>query len=74
MPRKITIILADDVYQGLSERVGRDDISRFIEGLVRPHVISDLRFESEYLEAAQDEQAEREALEWIEAHVDDGLN
>jgi predicted CopG family antitoxin len=74
MQRKLTITVADDVYRGLYHKVGRGEISRFIEDLVRPHVVTDDALEAEYREAAQDEDAEREAHEWIEAHVDEALD
>ncbi len=74
MQRKLTITVADDVYRGLHHKVGRGEISRFIEDLVRPHVVTDDALEAEYREAAQDEDAEREAREWIEAYVDEALD
>ena len=73
MQRKLTITLSDEVYRGLHHHIGRGEISRFIENLVRPHVVIDSALEEEYREAARDEQAEREAREWIEAHVDEEL-
>jgi predicted CopG family antitoxin len=69
MQRKLTITVSDDVYRGLHHRVGRGGISRFIEDLVRPHVAVDDELERLYREAAQDEAAEREAMEWIEADL-----
>lgn len=69
MQRKLTITVSDEVYRGLHHRVGRGAISRFIEDLVRPHIILDDELEAEYREAALDEAAEREALEWIEADL-----
>lgn len=74
MQRKLTITIADEVYRGLHHRVGRGEISRFIESLVRPHVVDDSALEAQYREAALEEQAEREALEWIEANVDEALD
>ncbi len=74
MQRKLTITIADDVYRGLHHKVGRGDISRFIEGLVRPHVVTDSALEAEYREAARDVEAEREAWDWIEANVDEALD
>jgi hypothetical protein len=58
------------VYEGLYRIVGRRRISRFIEDLVRPHVLyPDL--EAAYEEMALDEQRERAALEWTEATIGD---
>lgn len=73
MQRKLTITVADDVYRGLHQRVGRGEISRFIENLVRPHVVTDSALEAEYREAAKDAEAEQEAFEWIEANPDEAL-
>jgi predicted CopG family antitoxin len=39
MQKKLTITLDERVYEGLHNVVGRRRISRFIESLVRPHVI-----------------------------------
>ncbi len=74
MQRKLTITLADEVYRGLHQQIGRGEISRFIEGLVRPHVLSTDALEAEYRAAAEDTQAEHEALSWIEASVDEALD
>lgn len=73
MHRKLTITVADDVYQGLHQRVGRGNISSFIEDLVRPHVVEESRLETLYREMLQDEAREREARDWIEASPDDAL-
>jgi predicted CopG family antitoxin len=73
MQRKLTITLSDETYRGLHERIGRGEISRFIEELVRPHVVDDSALEAAYREMAADTEREREAREWIEAGVDEGL-
>ena len=39
MQKKLTITIDEDVYAGLYRVVGRRKISRFIESLVRPHVV-----------------------------------
>jgi len=70
MQKKLTITLDERVYQGLHAVVGRRRISRFIESLVRPHVLGkDL--EIAYEEMARDEAREREALDWSEGTVGD---
>jgi len=70
MRKKLTITLDEQVYEGLHQVIGRRRISRFIEDLVRPHVVSpDL--EAAYMEMAADEAREAEALEWAEATVGD---
>ena len=70
MQRKLTITIDEKVYEGLYAVIGRRRISRFIEDLVRPHVIyPDLR--AAYRQMAADEVREAEALEWAEATVGD---
>ena len=70
MQKKLTITIDEKVYKGLHEVIGRGRISRFIEELVRPHVLH-LDLEAAYREMAQDEEREREALEWAEATIGD---
>lgn len=70
MQRKLTLTIDEQVYEGLYTVIGRRNISRFIEDLVRPYVIhSDL--ETDYMLMAQDEEREAEALEWAEATIGD---
>ncbi len=70
MQKKLTITLDERVYRGLHTVVGRRRISRFIEGLVRPHVIGkDL--DLAYREMARDEAREAEAMAWSEATLGD---
>ncbi len=70
MQKKLTITVDERVYDGLHKVVGRRRISRFVESLVRPHVIGkDL--EAAYRQMAQEEAREAEALEWAEATVGD---
>jgi predicted CopG family antitoxin len=70
MQKKLTITLDEQVYEGLHKVVGRRRISKFIESLVRPHVINpDL--DAAYREMAQDETREAEALEWAEGTCGD---
>lgn len=70
MQRKLTITIDQSVYEGLYRVVGRRRISRFIEDLVRPHVL-DEELEAAYEQMAQDEEREREALAWAEATIGD---
>ena len=70
MQKKLTITLNEEVYEGLHKVIGRRRISRFIEDLVRPHVLThDL--EAAYQQMAKDEERETEALAWSEATVGD---
>ena len=73
MQRKLTITISDEVYRGLHHRLGRGEISRFIEELVKQHVVMDDQLEHLYREAARDEAAEREVPEWIEADLGEDL-
>ena len=70
MQKKLTITVDEVIYDGLRKRVGPGRISRFIEDLVRPHVI-DEELERAYAHMAKDEKRESEALEWAEAVVGD---
>ena len=68
--KKLTITLDERVYEGLHRVIGRRRISRFIESLVRPHVIgADL--EAAYQQMAQEEVREAEAMDWAEATIGD---
>ena len=70
MQKKLTITLNQEVYFGLHKVIGPRKISKFVEDLVRPHVIKhDL--ESAYKEMAKDKVREKEALEWSEATLGD---
>jgi len=70
MQKKLTITVDEQVYQGLHRVVGRRRISRFIESLVRPHVVRE-DLDAAYRDMALDEVREGEALEWAEATVED---
>jgi hypothetical protein len=70
MQKKLTITIDERVYDGLHNVIGRRRISRFIESLVRPHVVgADL--EASYRKMAADEAREAEALEWAEGTIED---
>ena len=62
MRKKLTTTLDEKVYEGLHRVVGRDRISRFIQDLVRPHVLEEA-LDAAYQQMAQDERRESEALE-----------
>ncbi len=66
MQKELTITIDEQVYEGLHSVVGKREISRFIESLVRPHVVKS-NLEDAYREMALDERRESEALEWSEA-------
>ena len=70
MQKKLTITVHEEVYTGLRRVIGPRKISRFIEELVRPHVVK-ARLESAYKRMAEDEAREAQALEWSEGTVGD---
>ena len=70
MQKKLTITVDERVYAGLHQVVGRHKISRFIESLVRPHVVS-TDLVAAYRDMGADEEREAEAHEWAEATVSD---
>lgn len=65
MQKKLTITIDEEVYEGLHKTIGSRKISKFVQELVRPHVVNpDL--ESAYAEMAKDKRREKEAMEWAE--------
>ncbi len=65
MQKKLTITVDEKVYEGLHKTIGPRKISKFVEQLVRPHVVRpDL--ESGYAQMARDKKREEEATEWAE--------
>lgn len=70
MQKKLTITLDERVYVGLHSVVGRRRISRFIESLVRPHVLGE-GLEAAYRQMAADEAREAEASEWADGTSED---
>jgi predicted CopG family antitoxin len=70
MQRKLTITVSEEVYQGLHRVVGRRRISRFIDQLARPHVVS-ADLSAAYQEMAADENRECEAVDWSEGLIED---
>ncbi len=65
MQKKLTVTVDEEVYDGLRKVIGPRKISKFIEELVRPHVIRP-SLESAYAEMAKDKTREKEASEWAE--------
>ena len=66
MQKKLTITVDEEVYEGLHKIIGPRKISRFIQELVRPHVVRP-NLESAYADMAKDKRREKEALDWAEA-------
>ena len=70
MQKKLTITVDEDVYEGLYRHIGPRKISKFVQELVRPHVVQP-NLESAYAEMAKDKKREKEALEWAEVTFKD---
>ena len=70
MPKKLTITVDAEVYNGLHTVIGRRRISRFLNDLARPHVVGQ-NLSAGYAAMAADEAREAEAMEWTEALLAD---
>jgi len=70
LQKKLTVTIDEEVYAGLYKNIGPGKISKFIEELVRPHVIHP-NLESAYAEMARDEKREKETVEWVEGTFKD---
>lgn len=71
MQRRMTISIDETVYEGLVRTIGRRKISRFLEDLARPLVVTD-DLDAGYRAMAEDAQREKAADEWCEALIGDG--
>lgn len=70
MQKKLTITIDERVYQKLYSVIGSGKISKFIESLVKPHLITS-ELENAYITMSDDGPREQEALEWIEGALHD---
>jgi predicted CopG family antitoxin len=70
MHKKLTITIDEEVYEGLHRTIGPRKISRFVQELVRPHVLRP-NLESFYADMAKDQKREKEAMEWAETTFKD---
>jgi predicted CopG family antitoxin len=70
MQKKLTITINEEVYWGLHKVIGPRKISKFVEELVRPHVVKH-KLESAYKVMSKDKVREKAALEWSEATLGD---
>lgn len=70
MQKKLTVTIDQEVYYGLYNVVGPRRISKFIEELVRPHVVKSELYAA-YQEMAADHVRENEALDWAEGTYGD---
>jgi len=82
MAKRLTVVVSDEVYDGLHRRVGRGRIGRFLDDLARPHVLGPQPGGSgwdeaaeQYRSAAAAERADpalaREAAAWLRADLGD---
>jgi predicted CopG family antitoxin len=72
LQKKLTITVDEAVYKGLHKNIGPRKISKFVEELVRPHVVRP-NLELAYSQMSKDKKREAEALKWAEATlVDNG--
>ena len=70
MPKKLTITVDAEVYDGLHRVIGRRRISRLLNDLARPHVTGpDLA--AGYAAMAADQTREAEAEDWAQALIGD---
>ena len=70
MTKQLNITLDEEVYRRLQMLVGEEQISSYIEKLVRPHVLP-AEVEEGYRAMAADTAREEQALEWSENLIGD---
>lgn len=70
MPKKLTITVDAEVYDGLHSVIGRRRISRFLNDLARPFVVGQ-NLAAGYAAMAADEARDADADAWSEALVTD---
>ena len=66
MQKKLTLTIDEVVYRGLYKTIGPRKISKFVEALMRPHVVRP-NMESAYSQMSKDKKREADAMEWAEA-------
>ena len=70
MTKQLNITLDEEVYRRLQMLVGEEQISSYIERLVRPHVLP-TEVEEGYRAMAADTAREEQAMEWSENLIGD---
>jgi hypothetical protein len=70
MPKKLTITVDAEVYDGLHSVIGRRRISRFLNELARPHVVGQ-DLSPGYAAMAADEARNADADAWSEGLLSD---
>ena len=73
MQKKLTLTVDVEVYEGLRKIIGPRKISKFIEDLVRPHVVRP-NLEAAYAKMSRDKKREDDAMEWAEITFEDMNN
>ena len=73
MQKKLTISIAENVYNDLYKVIGKRKISKFIENLIKPYLVSD-SLSLAYQEMANDAQREQEANQWTEGLVNNDFS
>ncbi|MFA5400898.1 MAG: addiction module antitoxin [Dehalococcoidia bacterium] len=73
MQKKLTLTIDAEVYEGLRKVIGPRKISKFIEDLVRPHVIRP-SLDASYAKMARDKNREADAVDWAEITIKDMNN
>lgn len=69
----MTISIDEAVYQGLRRNVEPRKMSKYIENLLRPHVLgTSAELEAGYQAMASNMEREQEAQEWSEGLIGDG--
>ena len=70
MPRKLTILLDEQVYERLHAVAGKRRVGRLVEQLVRDRLLYE-DLDGAYASMAKDERREAEAFDWAEATLED---
>jgi len=70
MPRKLTILLDEQVYERLHAVAGKRRVGRLVEQLVRDRLLYE-DLDGAYAAMAAEERREAEAFEWAEATLED---
>lgn len=66
----MTVTFDAQVHEGLHQKIGKRNISYFLESLARPYVVN-LDQADAYKQMAQDETREEKAVEWSEGLMHD---
>lgn len=70
MMKKLTISISEEVYEGLYAKIGSGKISRFLDGLARPHVV-DQDIEDGYRAMSRDVNRDEQATEWTSGLINE---